>query len=188
MKGLMHALTGVGLLLLSACSDSPAPATATLPATAVLLPTSTPTEPTQAPLPSSTAAQPTAAAPAKEPVVGTIASIEELSGVWHNAQPGGFVGDSFTEYGADGRMRAAVTEEKIDTDPRIESRYWFEDGVFFIQDVAGQPGWDACVQGKHVGQYRLDLLVSGNVRFALVEDGCDTRAWLLDGAEIAPLP
>jgi hypothetical protein len=126
--------------------------------------------------------------PTPEPAVATITSAEELIGLWHDAHPGGFMGDTFARYSADGTMRGASSLEKLDTEPRFESEYWFDNGVFFQRDTAGLPGWDMCVKDGFIGQYRLEVLANGNVRTVLIEDGCEIRAWFKDGAEIVRVP
>jgi hypothetical protein len=171
MKSLVVILVSIASLLLSACAGSTAPEPTQLPSAEPATPPPAPT-----PLPSA------------EPVVGTITSAEELTGVWHSAHPGGSFGDTFTRYSADGTQRTAGSLDKLDTEPRTESEYWFENGVFFIRDTAGLPGWDVCVQGKYVGQYRLEVLANGNVRTVLIEDGCETRAMFKNGKETARVP
>lgn len=182
MKSLVVILVGIGLLLLAGCAGSTprAPAAAPLPTDEQ----ATPPAPTALPTPRpAVAAAAATALPTSELVAVTIASAEELLGVWHSAHPGGTFGDSFTRYSADGTMRTAGSLDELDTEPRTESEYWFENGVFFIRDTAGLPGWDVCVQGNHVGQYRLELLANGNVRTVLIEDGCEMRAMFKDGKE-----
>jgi hypothetical protein len=175
MRSLVVILVGIGLLLLSGCAGStpPAPTPTQLPSAEPVTP---PPAPTRVPRPT------------PEPAVATITSAEELIGLWHSAYPGGFMGDSFDRYSADGTMRGASSLEKLDTEPRFESEYWFENGVFFQRDTAGLPGWDLCVKDGFIGQYRLEVLANGNVRTALIEDGCEIRAWLKDGAEIVRFP
>jgi hypothetical protein len=175
MRSLVVILVGIGLLLLSGCAGStpPAPTSTQL---AGAEPSPPPTAPTPVPLPT------------PEPAVATITSAEELIGLWHDAHPGGFMGDTFARYSADGTVRGASSLEKLDTEPRFVSEYWFENGVFFQRDTAGLPGWDMCVKDGFIGQYRLEVLASGNVRTVLIEDGCEIRAWFKDGAEIVRVP
>lgn len=202
MKNLVVILVGIGLLLLSGCAGStpPAPTAAPLPRVEqatppapTALPTPRQTVPAPAPTvlptprPAVLAPAPTAL-PTSEPAAIIITSAEELLGVWHSAHPGGSFGDSFTRYSADGTMRTAGSLDKLDTEPRTESEYWFENGVFFIRDTAGLPGWDVCVQGNYVGQYRLEVLANGNVRTVLIEDGCEMRAMFKDGKETVRIP
>lgn len=175
MKSLIVILVGIGLLLLSGCAGSTPPAP-----TPTQLPNAEPVTPPPAPTP--------VPLPTPEPAVGTITSAEELIGLWHDAHPGGFMGDTFARYSADGTMRGASSLEKLDTEPRFESEYWFENGVFFQRDTAGLPGWDVCVKDGLIGQYRLEVLANGNVRTVLIEDGCEIRAMFKDGAEIVRVP
>lgn len=188
MKNLVAILVGIGLLLLSACAGSTPPTP-----TAVPLPSIEPATPapTAMPLPTPEPATPAPTAtslPTPEPAAVTVTSAEELLGVWHLAHASGSMGDSFTRYSADGTMRTAGSLDKLDTEPRTESEYWFENGVFFIRDTAGLPGWDVCVQGNSIGQYRLELLANGNVRTVLIEDGCEMRAMFKNGKETVRVP
>jgi hypothetical protein len=203
MKNLVVILVGIGLLLLSGCAGStpPAPTSVALPsvepATPPLAPTALPTSEPATPVPTPTAPptpEPATPAPAPTalstpaPAAVTLTSAEELLGVWHLAHAGGSMGDSFTRYSADGTMRTAGSLDELDTEPRTESEYWFENGVFFIRDTAGLPGWDVCVQGNYVGQYRLEVLANGNVRTVLIEDGCEMRAMFKNGKETVRVP
>jgi hypothetical protein len=174
MRNLVVILVGIGLLLLSGCAGSTPPAP-----TPTQLPNAEPVTPPPAPTP--------VPLPTLEPAVATITSAEELIGLWHDAHPG-FMGDTFARYSADGTVCGASSLEKLDTEPRFESEYWFENGVFFQRDTAGQPGWDVCVKDGLIGQYRLEVLANGNVRTVLIEDDCEIRAMFKNRAELVRVP
>ena len=174
MRSLVVILVGIGLLLLLGCGG-PTPPASTPTQLANAEPVTPPPAPTPVPFPT------------PEPAVATITSAEELIGLWHDAHPG-FMGDTFARYSADGTVRGASSLEKLDTEPRFESEYWFENGVFCQRDTAGLPGWDVCVKDGFIGRYRLEVLANGTVRTGLIEDGCEVRAWFKDGAEIVRVP
>jgi hypothetical protein len=113
-----------------------------------------------------------------------ISSAEELAGVWHRTTRTGFGGEVYRQYTEDGIYRMGSSLEELEARPRVEGRFWFEGGQIVVQDTAGIPGYDICVEGEKTGRYDLEVLENGHIRFVLVEDECADRAGLVGAGEM----
>jgi hypothetical protein len=113
----------------------------------------------------------------------TIDSAEELAGVWHRTTRTGF-GEVYRQYTEDGFYRMGSSLEELEAQPWVEGRFWFEGYQIVVQDTAGIPGYDICVEGETTGRYDLEVLGNGHIRFVLVEDECAERAGLVGAGEM----
>ena len=114
----------------------------------------------------------------------TINSAVELAGVWHRTTRTGFGGEVYRQYTEDGSYRMGSSLEELEAQPRVEGRFWFEDAQIVVQDTAGLPAYDICVEGGKTGRYDLEMLENGHIRFVLVEDECADRARLVGAGEM----
>jgi hypothetical protein len=53
-----------------------------------------------------------------------------------------------------------------------------------VQDTAGVPGHDICVESEKIGRYDVEMLENGHIRFILVEDECAERGGMLGAGEM----
>ena len=60
----------------------------------------------------------------------------------------------------------------VKTDPEVYGIYWFDDGLFHIQDIGGKEY--SCPPG-FVGKYKIMQTSEIEIQFVLVEDGCEGR-------------
>jgi hypothetical protein len=118
----------------------------------------------------------------------TITSAEELAGVWHRTTPTDFGSEVYRQYTDDGIYRMGNRLAELKSEPRVEGRFWFEDGQILIQDTSGLPSFNACVQGKETGKYGVELLETGHIRFVPIEDECAERRTLLGSGEMERVP
>jgi hypothetical protein len=114
----------------------------------------------------------------------TINSAEELAGVWHRTTRTGFGGEVYRQYTEDGIYRMGGSLEELEARPRVEGRFWFEGGQIVVQDTAGIPGYNTCVEGEKTGRYDLEVLENGHIRFVLAEDECPERAGMVGAGEM----
>jgi len=113
-----------------------------------------------------------------------IVTAESLAGVWRRTTLTDWGSEMYRRYSDDGTYQVAFTLEKLDTEPRVEGTYLFEDGVLVIEDTSGVPGWDMCVGDDQVGRYTIDVQESGTIRFVLVEDACASRGTMMASGEM----
>jgi len=104
------------------------------------------------------------------PTAAPIIMLEELVGVW--------LQDGYFQFKGDGTYRVAPSTEALKDHPYIEGEFWFEEGQFFIKDIAGLPGWDVCV-GLPAGSYEVQGAVRGYLTFVPIDDPCETRDYAL---------
>jgi hypothetical protein len=96
--------------------------------------------------------------------------------------------DVYRQYTEDGIYRMGTSPEELETRPRVEGRFWFEDDKIVVQDTSGIPGFDICVEGDKTGKYEVELLENGHIRFVAVEDECRDRVQMLGSGEMEPVP
>ena len=113
-----------------------------------------------------------------------INSAEELVGVWHGTTPNSFGSEVYRQFTSDGTYRMGSSLEELETQPRVEGRFWFEGGQIVVQDTFGIPGYDMCVQGEKTGKYDVELLENDHIRFVLIEDECAERGGMLGSSEM----
>jgi hypothetical protein len=114
----------------------------------------------------------------------TITSAKELAGVWHRTTLTDFGSEVYRQYTEDGIYRMGNSLEELESEPRVEGRFWFEGGQILIQDTSGLSSFDGCVQGQETGPYDVELLETGHIRFVPIEDECTERRTLLGSGEM----
>jgi hypothetical protein len=93
----------------------------------------------------------------------------DLNGIWQPIPPA----NVWREYREDGTFRMAETQDGLEA-PLVTGEYWFEGSVVHFKEVSGEPEW-AC-GAEDIGQYEVQILESGEIRYVMVEDECDGRA------------
>jgi hypothetical protein len=76
-------------------------------------------------------------------------------------------------------LREAGSRDALESQPGTILDYWVEEEQLFIKQTFAQIGMPSC--GDDVGIYEVQLLVSGNLRFIVIEDDCLRRRELLFG-------
>lgn len=148
-------------LIASVCvSCSPSPTTA-VPTFTKALPTatSTPLSPTETPTPVLPTAMPTQ-------VFSLITSVEELVGTWQNTDR------FYYRFYTDGTYHMAHSVEDLDSQPYVVSKYWFELGKMFVEDISVS-GVPSCK--PNIGEYEIRLLETGNIKIVRIMDKCTPR-------------
>jgi len=159
-------ITSVGV----SCSPSPAGAA---PTVTMALPasTSTPLPPVATPTPVLSTAVPTE-------VFSMITSVDGLLGTWQNSDR------YFYRFYADGTYNMAHAVEELDSQPYVISKFWFEEGRMFVEDISVS-GVPSCK--PDIGEYEIRLLESGNIRIVRIMDKCTPRARETE-LEFEPVP
>ena len=99
-----------------------------------------------------------------------------LYGIW---QPVSST-QTWREYREDGTFRVAGTRDSLEETPLVTGEYWYEENVLYFKEVSADPEW-AC-GGEDIGQYEVQTLANGEIKFIKVKDGCLERASALSNA------
>ena len=171
MKVVMY--IALSMLIASVCAAcAPAP-TAAEPTVNMALPA-----PTSTPLPP--AATPTPVLPTAAPteVFSLITSGDELLGTWQNSDR------YYYRFYTDGTYNMAHAVEELDSQPYVISKFWFEEGRMFVEDISVS-GVPSCK--PDIGEYEIRLLESGNIRIVRIVDKCEPRVRETE-LEFEPVP
>lgn len=104
---------------------------------------------------------------AEDATVVTDAS--EIEGGWHVL---GVDFDFYHKFYPDGTFHAAFSPDTFDDEPQAVGEYWIDDGQFYMKELA-VVGIPPC--GEEPVIYEAQLLASGKLQLALVEDACGPR-------------
>lgn len=104
-----------------------------------------------------------------------ITDMADLNGTWQPIPPASV----WREYREDGTFRMAETQDSLEETPLVTGEYWFEGSVLHFKEVSGEPEW-AC-GAEDIGQYEVQILESGEIKYVMVEDECGGRAVLPSG-------
>lgn len=99
-----------------------------------------------------------------------------LEGLWEPVPPA----KVWREYRQDGSFRAAESRDALTDAPSVIGMYWFEGSLLFFKEIAADPGW-GCGE-ELVGQYQVQRLESGEIKFVKFKDECSERVTTLSGA------
>ena len=102
-----------------------------------------------------------------------ITDMSGLNGIWQPIPPA----IAWREYRDDGTFRIAGTRDNLEKAPFVTGEYWFEGSVLYFKEVSAEPEWEC--GGEIIGQYEVQVLESGEMRFVKVEDKCSERAMVL---------
>jgi hypothetical protein len=102
-----------------------------------------------------------------------ITDMSGLNGIWQPIPPA----TAWREYRDDGTFRIAGTRDNLEKAPFVTGEYWFEGSVLYFKEVSAEPEWEC--GGEIIGQYEVQVLESGEMKFVKVEDGCSERAMIL---------
>ena len=74
--------------------------------------------------------------------------------------------------------------EELDSQPYVISKFWFEEGRMFVEDISVS-GVPSCK--PDIGEYEIRLLESGNISIVRIMDKCTPRARETE-LEFEPVP
>jgi hypothetical protein len=105
-----------------------------------------------------------------------VTDVSGLHGIWEPIPPANL----WREYRTDGTFRMAETQDGLEG-PLVTGEYWFQQTILHFREVSGEPEW-AC-GADDIGQYEVQMLEGGRIRYVVVEDECDGRAAMLPSGE-----
>ena len=101
-----------------------------------------------------------------------VTDMSGLLGLWEPIPPASL----WRVYREDGTFRMAETQDSLEA-PLVTGECWFEGSVLHLKEVSGDPEW-AC-GAEDIGQYEVQILESGEIKYVMVEDECNGRAAML---------
>jgi hypothetical protein len=106
-----------------------------------------------------------------------ITDMSGLYGIWQPIPPT----KAWREYRDDGTFQIAGTRDNLEEAPFVTGEYWFEGNVLCFKEVSSEPEWEC--GGEQIGQYEIQVLESGEIKFVKVKDECSGRAAMLSNAK-----
>ncbi len=103
-------------------------------------------------------------------------TLKELIGTWQLPTPGNpHIPMYFIRYGGDGTMRAALTLDKLDTDPHDVGTYQLDGAVLTFKTSSEVIKGGQCAAGQ-TGVYEITLIDKDHIQLTLRKDACEFRA------------